>query len=897
MVRFLRTTPGTHLENVDKRGPHVIVFEEADLPDRLKAAQGQWSWSTVSAQGSAVELLSVPYGEFARVLGPVMWIAGLGFPTKSFTDHCVGESGLDRSWKAVLLGMADWSPCRPGDFLARVRQAAANPLVDRNLLRIEEADLYEIRPFDSTDAALADLSWVSRLTFTPGALADAADGTLGVMADLEYYSEDRIPVAGKGVDSAFVACLRQNYEGAVAAMVAAGSTATLMAQLRPASKAGLVAHHISKLTLPAPLQSFSPPGLAREAEGFTRVAYLASAGVGPAAERVVIPLLESALDWADWAIIKTALEGSLPGHPKVELLRRWQAVFAMTAPDTITVGSLNRLATLLDEMAAVVRSPEISDLPPAARPEHFARGRSASRPLTAGGGGTDVASTTRQVGALRLDAKRLERLHANQDYLDQKRAMLAFIAADKPLDALRVVLRGVAPLSAAEAAAHAAAGTRPPPPPPPRPLAIFHFLLGSTAESWLVDPELRPMDALRAHLPAYAGDVVMRAMRVQGEVKLELSDFVAKWRAPENWDKPAGVLDAVNDVWLPALAALHGGDGMADASSYRRVPHAAIYADQNQLTSVRVHFGALMRGFGFPDTNSSDASAPLSLDDIFEAVLERHATHGVLASLAPGVSSKGKALFEGAMAEHGVARAAVLSSRDPTSALPAQWVQNPSAAWQRWRRDSIDYEEHARRSRLDRLGLASTPVTPLRADLGHSSCFSSQAFPATPIMPPPPGASAAVEIAALRARLAELGDAGGSPLAPGLNGKGAHKRLAPGDVARCGAFSADGTRFVMGKKEFDLVAWRDALTKLGIDPATRCAAWSLCHGEDAGRGKAECPSWEAHRDTDFHKAIPKLKPSAFDVSRTAEEREATRAKHAEARKARSKAKAGDTAGA
>ena len=459
------------------------------------------------------------------------------FPGKNFLTHCVGELGLDRSWKALLLGITDWSACRPGDFGARIRVASANSLVDRSQLKLLEADFYLIPPLDFSSAELTDLAWARQLTFTPGALVSTSDGSLEVWADLEYYSEMRIPLAGRGAESAMVATLRQGYEGAVAAMVTAGATTTLVSQLRPASKAGLVAAHVAKLPLPAPLQTFSPAGLAREAEAFTRVAYLASAGLGAAAERVVIPLLESALDWGEWAIVKTAVHGCLPGHPKVELLRRWQAVLSLAAPDTLTVGSLGRLATLLNEVAAVIRSPELAGLVPAARPEHFASGRSAAlpyaaRPLAVAGAAAEPG-TTRQAGSLRLDAASVGRLLADQNYIDQKRAMLAFVAADKPLDALRVLLRGTLPPPANAAPGFVC---------PAQPLAVFHFLLSSEVESWLVEPELRPVDALRAHLPAYAGDVVLRAMRVDGEVKLELAEFVAKWRAPSAWHSAAGGL-------------------------------------------------------------------------------------------------------------------------------------------------------------------------------------------------------------------------------------------------------------------------------------------------------------------------------------------------------------------
>ena len=170
-------------------------------------------------------------------------------------------------------------------------------MVSRDELKLLPGDFYEIPTFGfASGEPLEDLAWAQHLTFSPGALADTTDGILSVWAELEYHSEARFPVAGHSPDSALVATLRQGYEETAAAMTTAGATATFVQQLRLSSKAGLVAAHLAKLPLPAPLQTYAQPGLAREAQAFARVAYLASDGVGAAAERVVIPLLESALD-------------------------------------------------------------------------------------------------------------------------------------------------------------------------------------------------------------------------------------------------------------------------------------------------------------------------------------------------------------------------------------------------------------------------------------------------------------------------------------------------------------------------------------------------------------------------------------------------------------------------
>ena len=150
------------------------------------------------------------------------------------------------------MGITDWSACKPGVFEARVRVAAANSLALGGQLEVLASDFYNVPTFDDATGPLVDLAWSKHLTFTLGALADTTDGTLGVWADAEYYSETRLLPSGHDADSALVAFLRQCYEGAMGAMITAGSTATFVAQLRPSSKAGIVAQHLALLPLRPP---------------------------------------------------------------------------------------------------------------------------------------------------------------------------------------------------------------------------------------------------------------------------------------------------------------------------------------------------------------------------------------------------------------------------------------------------------------------------------------------------------------------------------------------------------------------------------------------------------------------------------------------------------------------
>ena len=194
-----------------------------------------------------------------------------------------------------------------------------------------------------------------------------------------------------------------------------------------------------------------------------------------------------------------------------------QAVFDISSPDTLTVGSLSRLAVLLGEIDAIIRAPELKALDPSARPERIAQSRGAARPFSTGPSASDSGVTSKLVGSLRIDSTRLAKLLADADYINQKRELLAFIDAGDPMAALRVMLRGQlppAPLAAAGAAAPASAQ-------PSlattacKPLSVFHFLLSHECESWLIDPELRSVDTLRALLPAYAGASVLKALKVK----------------------------------------------------------------------------------------------------------------------------------------------------------------------------------------------------------------------------------------------------------------------------------------------------------------------------------------------------------------------------------------------
>ena len=288
----------------------------------MHTAQPQLKWGEVIS--GAARSRTLPYCEFVSIVGPSMWVKGVGFPARRLRTDIVGEAALDCSWKLVLLGMTDWSECQPGEFAARVKAAVADSLAQRDVLEVGDADFYAVPTFDHTQDDLKDLAWSEHLAFTPGALADKTDGTLGVWAALEYYSEDRIPAPcggprqrlGDGGASPAVLRGRCRSPGDSRGHRRLRGSATPHFQ----GRFGGAARCLASPSGPSPelIQSYAPPGLAREVESITRVAYLcwtySPAGLRRTAARVI-------------AAIVFTIEGVI----RVVELCRWPAALTHTS--------------------------------------------------------------------------------------------------------------------------------------------------------------------------------------------------------------------------------------------------------------------------------------------------------------------------------------------------------------------------------------------------------------------------------------------------------------------------------------------------------------------------------------------------------------------------------------
>ena len=80
MPRFMRVSGATAEEVLANRGSHALLFPAEDRADLLKAAQPQLKWSTVTSGAETLDTL--PYNEFAKLIGCAMRVPGIGFPSE-----------------------------------------------------------------------------------------------------------------------------------------------------------------------------------------------------------------------------------------------------------------------------------------------------------------------------------------------------------------------------------------------------------------------------------------------------------------------------------------------------------------------------------------------------------------------------------------------------------------------------------------------------------------------------------------------------------------------------------------------------------------------------------------------------------------------------------------------
>ena len=298
---------------------------------------------------------------------------------------------------------------------------------------------------------------------------------------------------------------------------------------------------------------------------------------------------------------------------------------------------------------------------------------------------------------------------ASSEYIDQKRAGLAAIAAGQPHRALRVFLAGRLPPPPVAAVAPGAAPPPPPPPSPPSPLLIFHIVLfDDKLEAYTVDKDLHPLQELRAHIPAYLGEAATGAMR-GGPWRCRLTDFAKSMAAPGDWK--ANPPDIENDVWRIVLATKFGDDAH-HGFTMERVPADALYSDAYRLHAIREITIAVFKACGVLDVDG-DVARPLSPGDILGEALDRHAVHGMLPSLRANVCVSTHTLLVGLLGEYGAALASAKSSRDCAGPFLSTFVRYPSRTMSDWQEKTVVYENMAERRRGESLAQGGVDGMPI----------------------------------------------------------------------------------------------------------------------------------------------------------------------------------------
>ena len=828
------------------RDAHDVHMEDDDGSLFLARAQPSMSWVSggvapavawVMQYGTAAELMLT----FARFDGETL----AGYP---LVDYIVSAACLGRLWAEIRKGMPAeaWTPCQKGTFKARLRAAARSPAVDPTQLVLVAADMYKVPRLKTPPAYYLTLAWAES-SFPSGP---------GPIGGMEYQAETRMGAAGISDESALYAYLQQSVAAADSAASDAGTSAAHLAAMRARSRAAMVVQHWEASAWPKSLERWTKPGPARELDAMAATAYRKSGGVGEAAQRVVLGRLPVALASEDFepvgVLMLTVPEA--PVDAMVNAIRRAQQIFRIEGCDVITLGSLERLSSLLGQRMALIHSEEVQRLSISKRVEYFVGlGETATTVASIGGSGDSRASHDAPSGAsgtrrsARFDESKLLELKASAVYIDQKRAGLAAIAAGTPHAALRVFLAGRLPAPARSAGS--AGGLAPlVAPPAAHPLLIFHVvLLDDAIEAWTVDAQLHPLQELRAHIPAYLGEVATGAMR-GGPWRCKLNDFTKSLKVPSTWAESPP--DFENDVWRIVLATKFGEEAHL-GFTMERVPAAALYTDAYRLHAIREVTIAVTKAIGILDIpgelpTSTSPGVPTSPSDILDEAIDRHAVHGMLPNLRANVRVSTHALVCGVWGEYGSALKAAKSSRDCMTAFPTKFARYPSQAVSEWQQKTIVYENMASRRREESLAEAGAGgALAIAFPAPGLDAFGSEGGSDVGLVAAAAGGLADIE---RRLREVEVGKAS--------QGK-ALERPAPLTFAK-GVWSRDNQRAEYSKQK--VLA---QLKELNVEPDSICLEWIVTQ---AAQNSTRADCWRDCRfkklhadDASFHRTVPGLK--------------------------------------
>ena len=682
------------------RGEHLLTLGAGDMPSLLKQAMPLLPWGTTGGD------TTLPYCEFLSLLLVVMWVDEDGVD-KSLSGSIIADSALHRVWTELRKGFTDvmWVGQTRGQFLLTLVTAAESQVVDSELLRLRDGDLVDVPALALTEGA--DRAWLNAMKFVRGMLGDAVLGRLAVAASIYYYSELVVgPNALHHDNSAFAV----HIMGLRISTLACRPAADAATAMRPPTMAYAVCDFVRNSTWEVEMEHQVRAGPARELDARSRAIHAAADGLGKAAEAVVAPMLPHILCAPGLDLLKAMLtgqDGSLAAtRSLVNIIRQWQLVLELPAPESVVLTSIRRVQQLLHLRRHTLSTSEVLALPPAERPDSIAPAQPARRDGTntwiPGGDGS------KGTGSKRHDSGMTEKLLLRKDYIDTKRAGLLAIQAGRMTSAIRIFLTGTLPLPPVDPLAPNAVRVRPA---PLVPLLVFHVILFTSVEAWSIDKDLRPLEGLRAHLSRYFGEVVASAMG--GGFECSLPALATAFGDPA---KLGENLDVENDGWRAALNVMHGVQTPPSAANPGMpvIPKAMVYTSAYHLMATREIFLALLRAYGVSlEEPVANGLCLLSPAAFLDAVIDRHNHNGVMAVLALGVRDSCLTLIRGVLAAFGTRRAAAYSSRDLGAELPTLLIVAPCSCLDDFDKTTASYALLLERQRADRL--KSTPVVPAAA--------------------------------------------------------------------------------------------------------------------------------------------------------------------------------------
>ena len=830
-------------------------FEEKDHALLLKQAQPELQWHKPLM--AAPESEGLAYGDFAEI---ICVGANNGDDDKTaygLESHILDEGPLTRVWGEIQVGLGaeGFDACAKGTFLARIRAAKVATGVDAAKLDVAGADLLKVPPL------ITSPGWYKLLTWDTSSLPTG----LEVIGSMEAYSESRMGSANiHATESALAAFLVLSENGAKRC----GAKHT-WSSMRAVSQGTLVLKHWHEAIWPICMERWLRHGAEREIDAIERLNYYEAGGVGVVAERAVLARIDTIVSVEPFKPVGLLLRVTPPAtaHQKVSALRRAFEVFRIDSGTFVTLGPLERLAYALAQRSGHLASEAVRALAIAGRVESFVGSGDLPSTVVLAGGSAYVGydKTGPKGHGSRFDASKTVELRARADYIEQKRAGLLLVTGGKYFAALRVFLAGRLPAVAATP------GTLAPMEPTAAPLLVFHVILfDDKVEPWAIDPDLQPLAALRAHIPAYLGNVATGTMR-GGPWDCQLIAMAKAWQEPEKWaPKDASSVGSPpsfeNDVWRVVLGSKHGEEGLEEGA-IPEVAKADSYTSPYLMYATRSFAIKTLQALGVSVEPSAVDGQPTSVADVYDEAIDRMDGHGVLSALRSGVLTSCHDLLVGVLGEFGLRLAAARRSRDLTTAFPAVFVLYPSQAVVDWARRGVLYEGAAVRRREDSLVIsapAGHSAVPLSA-LGGGGSDTASLISSR-------GTELGAEVAELRALAAELKSValGKSP-APGKQGdkkpgdKKAKEPLAPLRMEK-GEFFRAGLPARMSEEKM-----LRSLQELNIKPETVCL-WHYITEKSGGTRaecKRDCPDWDKHTadGAEFHRSLGKfsIKDSRVDA--------------------------------